>query len=252
MVMQVGGAEQPLELGAIAERRPGIRQPGRALLLQPAADRCRRKVAQGMTQQWQEGQLAAARDGRVTRQDLIDQRRPGTLRPQNEDDPVTRCAGAGLEHLAGQGIERISRAGDKGLDIDDDLLVVVPQSDVDNLNPGTYEFIYYVYYDDEVIDMRIRIVHIIENSIQIDIELLPDITTIYVGDTYTDSGAISNIGEVVTHGDVDTDTPGVYPIIYEVTYGTHAVIRTKYVYVVEQTSQDIDEAVIFKKEEVMI
>lgn len=141
---------------------------------------------------------------------------------------------------------------DTGLDIDDDLLVVVPQSDVDNLNPGTYEVIYYVYYDDEVIDMRIRIVHIIENSIQIDIELLPDITTIYVGDTYTDSGAISNIGEVVAHGDVDTDTPGVYPIIYEVTYGTQTVIRTKYVYVVEQTSQDIDEAVIFKKEEVMI
>jgi hypothetical protein len=83
------------------------------------------------------------------------------------------------------------------------------------------------------------------------ITLLPDVTTLLVGDDYEDAGATSNRGEIEVEGQVDTLTPGVYEIIYKVNYEGHLYQKTRYVYVLDNIAYHPEIIVYYRKEEGM-
>ena len=128
-------------------------------------------------------------------------------------------------------IERYSTWEDAGIRIYDELLTYTTIGTIDTSVFGKYEISYQIYYQDEIIDTITRFVHVVDP--QVIITLNPDVSTIFVGDTYVDSGAISNVGEVVASGSVDTSKIGTYVITYSVTYQEETYHKSKYVYVLE-------------------
>ncbi|MCF7930219.1 MAG: S8 family serine peptidase [Acholeplasmataceae bacterium] len=138
---------------------------------------------------------------------------------------------------------------DQETSLNDDLLDLEIRSELDVETVGTY-FIYYDIYDeDTLIDTRIRVVHVIASLVHIEITLNPDITTIYVGDTYIDQGASSNIGEIETTGSVDTQNSGTYVITYRVTFENQIATKNKYVYVLLAVEDDSIVDTYYMKEE---
>ncbi|HAX02387.1 MAG TPA: hypothetical protein DEA30_00655 [Acholeplasmataceae bacterium] len=122
---------------------------------------------------------------------------------------------------------------DAGIFVLDDLLSV--QVEINELDMY-YQIIYKIYEGDLLIDTRYRMVTIDQTNQFIQIELLPGVDTIEVGETYIDQGATSNVGVVVTDNQVDDKTPGIYLVIYEVTLEDITTQRTRYVYVLESES----------------
>ncbi len=120
---------------------------------------------------------------------------------------------------------------DGGTSLIDPLLSENTRSNLNLELAGAYTVYYDIYDQDQVIDTRVRIVHVIDLSPEVVITVNPDVTTILAGDTYDDQGATSNLGDVVTSGTVDTQTEGVYLITYTVTIGDQITTAYKYVYV---------------------
>jgi len=72
------------------------------------------------------------------------------------------------------------------------------------------------------------------------IELVPQVDTIELGDTYIDLGAIATYGPNtldydVIFDDLDTDKVGVYERTYQVTYGDLSKTITRVIHVIDQT-----------------
>jgi uncharacterized repeat protein (TIGR02543 family) len=130
-----------------------------------------------------------------------------------------------------------------GLNIDDDLLTYVLRNEPDLEMVGRYVLYYDLYANDEVVWTLVRVVNVIAQP-NVKISLNPDITTIFVGDTYEDAGATSTFGEVIATNDVDTTTSGVYTVTYQVFYNDQYYTKIKYVYVLEpldiSTTQSLD------------
>jgi uncharacterized repeat protein (TIGR02543 family) len=112
----------------------------------------------------------------------------------------------------------------------------------------TYQIVYNILLGDEIIDTKYRMVSVIQEE-RVTITLLPDVTTLKVGDDYEDAGATSNLGEIEVEGQVDTSTPGVYEIIYRVNYEGHIYQKTRYVYVLDNIAYHPEIIVYYRKEE---
>jgi uncharacterized repeat protein (TIGR02543 family) len=120
---------------------------------------------------------------------------------------------------------------DAGISVLDGLLSYEVTGSVDTQTAGRYIISYVIYYDGKIIDTIDRYVNVVEPQVMI--TLNPDVTTIFVGESYVDQGAISNVGPVQSTGVVDTTTIGTYVITYSVTYQQKVYTKSKYVYVLE-------------------
>jgi hypothetical protein len=141
---------------------------------------------------------------------------------------------------------------DSSISLNDSALRLELTGEVDVLTIGRYLIIYRIYYGDIELDVFVRSIHVIQNEEIIDITIQPSITTLYQGETYIEKGAISSVGEVVIIGEVDTQTPGIYQIIYQVMYRNQIRQKSLYVYVIEREVIPIDTLYVSKENEVVI
>ncbi|AUD62576.1 hypothetical protein BK010_02855 [Tenericutes bacterium MO-XQ] len=141
---------------------------------------------------------------------------------------------------------------DPGILVEDELLSYEVVGSVDHTTLGRYEITYQIYLDDEMIDEMTRYVYVVEPRVII--TLNPDVTTLYEGDTYIDQGAFSNVGEVMSRGNVDTNVRGTYVITYAVIYNEQTYEKNKYVYVLRapRVNPEETEYIIPEKKEWMI
>lgn len=141
---------------------------------------------------------------------------------------------------------------DSSISFNDSILRLEVTGEVDITTPGRYLIIYRIYYEDIELDVFVRSVHVIEIVESIDITIRPNITTLYQGEIYIEQGAVSSVGEVVIIGQVDTEVPGIYQIIYQVTHGEQTRQKSLYVYVLEKEVIGIDPLYLSKENEVVI
>jgi len=141
---------------------------------------------------------------------------------------------------------------DPGILVEDELLSYEVIGSVDHATLGRYEITYQIYYEDEIIDEITRYVYVVEPRVII--TLNPDVTTLYEGDTYIDQGAVSNVGEVISRGSVDTTVRGTYVITYAVIYNEKTYEKNKYVYVLRapRVNPEVTQYIIPDKKEWMI
>jgi uncharacterized repeat protein (TIGR02543 family) len=119
---------------------------------------------------------------------------------------------------------------------------------IEEVDDVTYKISYRIMDGENIIDTRYRMVTVIP-KVEITIELNPDISTIEVGQTYHDGGATSNVGTVEVTNHVDTSTPGIYEVIYEVQYEDQLISKVRYVHVLNQTSYHPVIIHYYRKEE---
>ncbi len=124
---------------------------------------------------------------------------------------------------------------DAGISLFDHLLHLEMTSDLDTEQIGRYMIRYDIIHDQEIIDTRYRIIHVILPIPTLEITLHPDVTTLKVGDTYQDAGASGSIGTLTVSGEVNTTIPGVYVLTYTLTYQTMTVQKTKVIHILEET-----------------
>ncbi len=141
---------------------------------------------------------------------------------------------------------------DPGILVEDELLSYEVVGSVDHTTLGRYGITYQIYLDDEMIDEITRYVYVVEPRVII--TLNPDVTTLYEGDSYIDQGAFSNVGEVISRGNVDTNVRGTYVITYAVIYNEQTYEKNKYVYVLRapRVNPEETEYIIPEKKEWMI
>lgn len=135
---------------------------------------------------------------------------------------------------------------DQGLTLSDPLLTLDILSNVDFNTPGRYVIRYDIWHEDEIIDQRYRIVHIISSNPILEIQINPDVTTLKIGDTYTDQGAQSSQGTLTSSGFVDTSKPGVYEIVYTLTYLDITLVKVKKVHVLDDVIYHAQPVLFFE------
>lgn len=140
---------------------------------------------------------------------------------------------------------------DAGVFIDDSLLELIIDGEVDENSVGRYILIYKLYYQNTLLDYHIRSVHVIEDIEDIEITINPTISTLFIGDDYNEQGATTSIGQIEIISDVNTQSAGIYEVIYRVEYKNQVKEKTLFVYVLDRPVQEIDTLYINKKEEVI-
>ena len=132
----------------------------------------------------------------------------------------------------------------------DTSLTISIDSKLDNSTPGRYEIIYNIYDEETIVYSISRYVRVVENPVQIEIVLNPGISTLYQGELYVETGAISNLGDVTISGSVNTSLPGIYYILYEVEYNGAIYSKTRIVNVLDNSQLIIIvESLSINKEE---
>ncbi len=122
---------------------------------------------------------------------------------------------------------------DQGITLVDNSLYYLVSESVDITKIGTYEVVYNIYHEDELVLIIKRMVHVIPEKINVQITVNKSVTTIVIGQNYIESGADSNYGSVEIIGNVNTQVVGVYAITYRVEYNGKIYEKDKYVYVIE-------------------
>jgi len=130
----------------------------------------------------------------------------------------------------------------------DSALTYEMRIEADENKYGRYYIYYDLYFMDELIDSRLRVVNVIEEN-PIVIRLIPDVTTIEVGTKYSDNGIETNLGTITKVGTVNPNVAGKYLIIYTVTYQNYTATKTKYIYVLEKEDLYDSITLYHKKEE---
>ncbi len=133
----------------------------------------------------------------------------------------------------------------------DTSLTVVTESNLDSEEAGKYEIIYNIYDGGELLYSISRYVRVIEPETDVNITLNPGISTIYLGEEYTEEGATSNVGEIVISGTVDTANIGIYYITYTVEYNGMTYAKTRIVTVLDQSVKTVQviTALSYKEED---
>jgi uncharacterized repeat protein (TIGR02543 family) len=138
---------------------------------------------------------------------------------------------------------------DGGLNLNDPNIQVMIRSNLNNDQAGTYVIYYDLFVFDIHIDTLLRVVNVRPNDEEVVISLKPSIATIYEGQSYIDQGATTNVGTIETEGIVDTNTPGIYQIVYKVTHQNRIYQRSRFVHVLmNETNQNDTETAYFKEE----
>jgi uncharacterized repeat protein (TIGR02543 family) len=138
---------------------------------------------------------------------------------------------------------------DGTIHIIDDLLSYEIRGEVNINLPGRYAIFYDIYEGENLLDTKVRMVRVVEQEPKVTITLNPDVTTIERGNQYVDQGATTNLGELTSSGEVNTNQVGVYVITYEVIYGNQTATKSKYVYVIDQNIPLYNHTSYIKKEQ---
>ncbi|MCK4552561.1 MAG: InlB B-repeat-containing protein, partial [Tenericutes bacterium] len=116
---------------------------------------------------------------------------------------------------------------DSSINLLDSTLTIEIETDLDTFLPGKY-FINYMLYDQEELVFTIsRYIRVIEYMPTVEITLNAGISTIYIGQSYIEAGATSNIGEVTISGEVNPLVVGIYYISYQVEYENQIFMKTR-------------------------
>jgi uncharacterized repeat protein (TIGR02543 family) len=137
---------------------------------------------------------------------------------------------------------------DAGIDIKDLDLSYEVQMIRDELDLSKYVIYYDVYDANDLLYTYKRIVKVVEQSIDVEIDLNLAITTIPVGKKYIETGAITNIGEIEIISNVDISKAGVYQVTYQVTIDEIVFQKTRFVYVLE-TNEFHPVLIYYRKED---
>ena len=120
------------------------------------------------------------------------------------------------------GIDTIGKGNawiDSGITLEREDIDYVFSGIVNTDTIGVYEVTYTLMIDTDVIGELTRIVTVIEAPLEdVIITLNPGISTLLVGETYVETNAESNLGEVIISGAVNTTKVGVYMITYQVVW----------------------------------
>ena len=135
---------------------------------------------------------------------------------------------------------------DAGLTLIDPLLRL--ETDMLTIDENTYQVIYRIFDQDLLLDTRIRMVTILP-KVDVTITLLPDVTTLYVGESFTDAGAITSLGQIEVIQDVNPEITGIYEVIYQVEIGDSIFQKIKYVYVLDEVSYHPTPILAYRRKE---
>jgi hypothetical protein len=120
---------------------------------------------------------------------------------------------------------------DEGLTYNHEDISYTRDGNVDTSIPGQYVLTYSVFFEETLLGQVKRIVRVIEKTDEdITITLNPGIATLPINTPYIEAGAIASQGQVNIIGTVDTTSPGIYMIEYQVT--VNDVTYSKYRFVV--------------------
>ncbi|MBI9008485.1 MAG: S8 family serine peptidase [Tenericutes bacterium] len=122
---------------------------------------------------------------------------------------------------------------DSSINLLDSTLTLEIDSDLDNSLPGKYIVNYMLYDKEELVYTINRYIRVIEATPSVEITLNAGVSTIYLGQSYIESGATSTIGEVIISGEVNPMVAGVYYITYQVEYMNQIYTKTRVVTVLD-------------------
>jgi hypothetical protein len=74
---------------------------------------------------------------------------------------------------------------------------------------------------------------VIEKDQKVIITINEGVTTVLKGNDYIETGATSNIGEVIIESNVDTEKIGVYKVTYKVNIDGVIYQRSKFVFIID-------------------
>ncbi len=137
---------------------------------------------------------------------------------------------------------------DTGLSQLDPFLRLETNQTVDTSSPGKYIVEYEIYDGDTLIVLIKRMVRVTETVPEVTIELNEGITTLPVGGTYVEAGAISSAGEITIDSKVDTSQAGIYTVTYQVTVDNVLFEKTRYVHVVDDYPTSLTQIYWYKEE----
>ncbi len=112
----------------------------------------------------------------------------------------------------------------------DPSFVVTVDHEVNTAEAGEYRVDYRIYEGEALLIHLVRYVHVLP-QIEIELRLNAGITTLVQGQDYEDAGAVTNYGVVTIIGEVNTDVPGRYVIVYRVEYDGVTAVKTRVVHV---------------------
>jgi hypothetical protein len=101
----------------------------------------------------------------------------------------------------------------------------------DMTSPGTYAVQYQVYDDQDTYDTLYRYVTIRASQPPLELTLNKGITSLFVGDNFTDPGVQYAYGSLTVESNVNTNIPGIYTITYTLSNQTQTIKRIRYVHV---------------------
>ena len=122
---------------------------------------------------------------------------------------------------------------DTGITLNDNRLSYIVNSDINIKESGSYTIKYDIYFEQELVDTIIRIVNVIETPENPIITINEGVTTILTGDDYIETGATSNVGEVIIESNVDTNVVGIYKVTYRVIINDTIFEKVKFVFVID-------------------
>ncbi|MDY0278619.1 MAG: InlB B-repeat-containing protein, partial [Acholeplasma sp.] len=122
---------------------------------------------------------------------------------------------------------------DTGVSLNDDRLSFVNNSNFYSDKIGTYTIEYDIFFEGELVDTRIRLVNVLDKPQEVIITINEGVTTVLKGEDYIETGASSNIGEVVIDSNVDTNITGVYKVTYRVTIEGTVHEKSKFVFIID-------------------
>ncbi len=143
-------------------------------------------------------------------------------------------------------ISRFEDWEDAGTTLIDPMLHIIRE--IVMIDASTYRIIYRIYDEDIMVDAKIRMVTILFQEPPT-ITLLPDVTTLYVGEVYTDAGATSSKGLIEVINPVDNRAPGIYEVIYRVTIDQKIYQRSKFVYILDQQDYHPTPILAYRRKE---
>ncbi len=119
---------------------------------------------------------------------------------------------------------------------DENVRVTVVDNAVDTSTPGTYDIVYRARFNQQDVYI-VRKVEVVEAH-PLEVDLVPGIDTVVVGENWTDAGVEvigSDAAMIDVQGDVDTDTLGVYHVVYIVQDDQGNIRRiTRVVHVIDE------------------
>ncbi|MBU1145158.1 MAG: S8 family serine peptidase [Firmicutes bacterium] len=128
-------------------------------------------------------------------------------------------------------IYQFSSFVDAGIHLLDSTLSMQKIGVVNSLISGRYTITYQIKFGLEIVYEIKRIVNVLPTTSPVIIALNEGLSTLFLHDSYIEAGATSNLGTIEIIGSVDSNTSGVYHIIYQVELDGVLYQKSRFVFV---------------------